>query len=185
PCSSPCDCPAGSRARSPRRIASRRRPLPRRAGRIRSAISEIGTNSTRTRPIASVVKRDGRPRGTRGGPSRGIEAGPMDEESLFAAVLERTSPADRRALLDAACAGDEALRRRMESLLAAHAKTLGILDQPASPPGDTGPPAGASLPGGRPGTAVADRYTLIEPIGEGGMGTVWMAEQTWPVRRKV
>src|SRR5439155_16900728 len=74
-------------------------------------------------------------------------------------------------------------------LLAAHEKTLGILDQPVTPPGTSGDAAGPSpdsvLPGERVGPLVADRYELIEKIGEGGMGTVYMAEQEHPVRRRV
>src|SRR5262245_952499 len=113
----------------------------------------------------------------------------MDEESLFAAALERTSPGDWRAVLDEACGGDVAMRQRVECRVAAQEKTLGMLDEPVTllaAPGDAGGTASDGImPGERLGPVLADRYTLLEPIGEGGMGTVWAAEQTRPVRRKV
>jgi eukaryotic-like serine/threonine-protein kinase len=55
----------------------------------------------------------------------------MNEETLFAAALEKSTPSDRQAFLEKACAGDVALRRRVERLLAAHMETSGILDEPA------------------------------------------------------
>lgn len=113
----------------------------------------------------------------------------MDEESLFAAALNRSDAAERRAFLDKACAGDAALRRRLEQLLAADLQILGILDRPARPDGRTDGGAGSAAPGAsateRAGVLIAGRYRLIEAIGDGGMGSVWKAEQARPVRRIV
>jgi hypothetical protein len=100
----------------------------------------------------------------------------MNEESLFAAALEKRTASERRAFLEAACAGDAAMRQRVERLLAAHMQTQGILEKSARPPDWAEITAGhdatdnASVEGA--GTVIAGRYELVEEIGVGGMGTV-------------
>ena len=103
----------------------------------------------------------------------------MSDESIFAAALGKAPGAKRRAFLDEACGGDEALRRRVERLLEADDRTAGILERG---------PAGLTDPHEPPGERSGDRvgpYKLLQQIGEGGMGIVYMAEQSEPVRRRV
>ncbi len=109
----------------------------------------------------------------------------MTEATIFIAALEKPTEAERAAFLADACAGDERLRRRVEALLRAHAEPDDILDltNDRSPARSA---TGSYVPEGEPsGAIVAGRYKLLEPIGEGGMGSVWMAEQREPVKRLV
>jgi serine/threonine protein kinase len=106
----------------------------------------------------------------------------MNERSIFIAALEKDDPAERSVYLDKAC-GDAALRQRIERLLAAHAAAGGIIDRPVGP--DTQPPTGPFQPILERAGTVVGLYKLLQQIGEGGMGTVYMAEQSHPVKRKV
>ena len=114
-------------------------------------------------------------------------------ETVFFAALAKVDPAERAAYLDEACGADTDLRRCVDRLLAAHPQVGSFLRDddvaPTSSPAGVGP----EMSGGptvelptteRPGTVIGP-YKLLQQIGEGGMGTVFMAEQTQPVQRKV
>src|SRR5262249_9547098 len=100
------------------------------------------------------------------------------EESIFHEAFDRKDPAERSAYLGRACAGDPALRNCVDLMLSAYPSGE-FLESPAM-----GPAATIDQTGGGIGSMVG-RYKLLQQIGEGGMGIVYMAEQEQPLRRRV
>jgi serine/threonine protein kinase/Tfp pilus assembly protein PilF len=105
-------------------------------------------------------------------------------ESLFFAALE-LPPGDRAAFLEAACRSDTGLRARIEKMLAAQPDLGDFLGEPAPTLILNRPIQVEELPRPLSGSTIAGKYRLLGPIGEGGMGAVWVAEQLHPVTRRV
>jgi serine/threonine protein kinase/tetratricopeptide (TPR) repeat protein len=107
----------------------------------------------------------------------------LSEEEVFQMARRIDSPDARRAYLDQACRDDATLRNQVESLLAAFEASESFLETPAT--------AIASEIQNRDQTvtehpgAIIGPYKLLQQIGEGGMGVVFMAEQTEPIQRTV
>jgi eukaryotic-like serine/threonine-protein kinase len=107
------------------------------------------------------------------------------KKELFLNALDIAPPAERRAYLKAACEGDDGLRREIEELLGHHERLGSFLQADVTEqPMPVRPALPDDSPLERPGTVIGP-YKLMEQIGEGGMGLVFVAEQTQPVRRKV
>ncbi len=110
---------------------------------------------------------------------------------LFLHAVGKLPPEQWDSYIGEACCGDTALEQQVGQLLKVHREAGSFLDRPATAVGATGlypPVPGEEIAAGplreRPGTVIGP-YKLLQQIGEGGMGTVFMAEQTHPVQRKV
>jgi serine/threonine protein kinase/tetratricopeptide (TPR) repeat protein len=126
-----------------------------------------------------------------------MEKQPVSVKAVFDRALELVTAEERAAYLDEACAGAPELRQKVEALLEAYEAAGSFLERPVMDSGTTAdlgdsgcvstpspPHAGATVFTEGPGTRIGP-YTLLHQIGAGGMGAVWMAEQTEPVRRLV
>ena len=105
---------------------------------------------------------------------------PGQAKAVFLHAVEHCAPGEWDAYVNQACGENAELRRRVMILLEAHQTADSLID-PQEPTATFG--AGSPDPG-QPGTAIGP-YKLIQQIGEGGMGTVYMAQQTEPVKRTV
>jgi serine/threonine protein kinase/tetratricopeptide (TPR) repeat protein len=109
-----------------------------------------------------------------------MATGKQDEAAIFNAARQIEEPEARRVYIQQACSGDSDLQARIEGLLRVHAEQQSFLNSPTK---DfrvlLGTPVGEG-----PGTQIGS-YKVVQQLGEGGMGTVFLAEQLEPVQRKV
>ena len=106
----------------------------------------------------------------------------MDELDIFSAALGLATSAERDKFLDEACGENESLRNRIETLLRSSEEASRFMESP--PSGVEGRPAIDQPLTEQPGDTIG-HYNLLQQIGEGGMGVIYMAEQSEPVQRRV
>jgi eukaryotic-like serine/threonine-protein kinase len=111
-----------------------------------------------------------------------MSGSPVSEKSIFQSAIDKATPEERAAHLDVACGDNLELRREVEALLAAHD---GLASRAAGGRQTVPDVTLDHVPAGESSGAAIGPYKLLQQIGEGGMGVVFMAEQTHPVRRKV
>jgi serine/threonine protein kinase/tetratricopeptide (TPR) repeat protein len=106
----------------------------------------------------------------------------MSEREIFVAALAKSDPRARAAYLAQACGDDAALRRRVDSLVHEHEQLGSFLESPAASQASA---TTEEAPRSEEPGSVIGAYKLLEQIGEGGFGVVFMAQQQEPIRRKV